>query len=447
MQSWRRMAVWAMTGAAGAGLTARAIAQEVPALVDKQFPGLLNTYKGLHAAPELSHHEAQTSALLADEMRKAGYTVTERVGKYPDGSQAYGVVGIMKNGAGPTLLIRTDLDALPVTEDTKLPYASKVRSKNPAGQDVGVMHACGHDIHITTMIGVARNMAALKNQWHGTLMLIGQPSEETIDGAKAMLADHLYERFGKPDLAISLHDANFAAGKISVVSGPALASSTSIDVVMRGVGSHGAAPESGKDPIVMASEFVVALQTVVSRSVPPSQPAVVTVGDIHGGTKRNIIPDEVKMELTTRCYSEEVRQMIIDGVKRTAKGVAIAAGVPADRMPIVTVLNDESTPATINDPALAARLQKIFVEKLGPDNVIERKSIMGSEDFGVFSLDHKIPAVMFWLGAYDPAKVAESERTGVALPSPHSPFFAPLPEPALRTGITAMTDAAVALLQ
>ena len=447
MQSWRRMAVWAMTGAAGAGLTARAIAQEVPALVDKQFPGLLNTYKGLHAAPELSHHEAQTSALLADEMRKAGYTVTERVGKYPDGSQAYGVVGIMKNGAGPTLLIRTDLDALPVTEDTKLPYASKVRSKNSAGQDVGVMHACGHDIHITTMIGVARNMAALKNQWHGTLMLIGQPSEETIDGAKAMLADHLYERFGKPDLAISLHDANFAAGKISVVSGPALASSTSIDVVMRGIGSHGAAPESGKDPIVMASEFVVALQTVVSRSVPPSQPAVVTVGDIHGGTKRNIIPDEVKMELTTRCYSEEVRQMIIDGVKRTAKGVAIAAGVPADRMPIVTVLNDESTPATINDPALAARLQKIFVEKLGPDNVIERKSIMGSEDFGVFSLDHKIPAVIFWLGAYDPAKVAESERTGVALPSPHSPFFAPLPEPALRTGITAMTDAAVALLQ
>jgi len=447
MRPGQLMAVWAMSAAVTMGLTFRAIAQEVPVLVDKQLPSLLTTYKGLHAAPELSHHEAQTSALLAAEMRKVGYTVTERVGKYPDGSQAYGVVGVMKNGAGPTLLVRTDLDALPVTEDTKLPYASKVRAKNPAGQDVGVMHACGHDIHITTMIGVARNMAALKSQWHGTLMLIGQPSEETIDGAKAMLADHLYERFGKPDLAIALHDANFAAGKVSVVSGPALASSTSIDVVMRGVGSHGAAPEAGKDPIVMASEFVLALQTIVSRSVPPSQPAVVTVGDIHGGTKRNIIPDEVKMELTTRCYSEEVRQMIIDGVKRTAKGVAIAAGVPADRMPVVTVLNDESTPATINDPALAARLQRIFVEKLGADNVIERKAIMGSEDFGIFSLDHKIPAVIFWLGAYDPAKVAESERTGVALPSPHSPFFAPLPEPALRTGITAMTDAAVALLQ
>jgi amidohydrolase len=447
MRTRQWIAACGMTVAAAAGLTSKAIAQEVPALVDKQLPSLLTTYKGIHTAPELSHHEEQTSAMFAEELRKAGYTVTERVGKYPDGSQAYGVVGILKNGAGPTLLVRTDLDALPVTEDTGLQYASKVRSKNPAGQDVGVMHACGHDIHITTMIGVARNMAALKSQWHGTLMLIGQPSEETIDGAKAMLADHLYERFGRPDLAIALHDANFAAGKVSVVSGPALASSTSIDVVMRGIGSHGAAPEAGKDPVVMAGEFIVELQTVVSRSVPPADPAVVTVGHILGGTKRNIIPDEVKMELTTRCYSEEVRQTIIEGVKRTAKGVAIAAGVPADRMPIVTVLDDESTPATFNDPALAARLQKIFVAKLGAENVIERKSIMGSEDFGIFSLDHKIPAVIFWLGAYDPAKVAESERTGVALPSPHSPFFAPLPEPTLRTGVTAMTDAALALLQ
>ncbi len=447
MRPWQWMAVCGMTAAATAGFTTKVMAQEVPALVDKQLPGLLTTYKGLHAAPELSHHEAQTSALLADELRKAGYTVTERVGKYPDGSQAYGVVAILKNGTGPTLLIRADIDALPVTEDTHLPYASKVRSKNPAGQDVGVMHACGHDIHVTTMIGVARNMATLKSQWHGTLMLIGQPSEETIDGAKAMMADHLYERFGKPDLAIALHDANFAAGKVSVVPGPALASSTSIDVVMRGVGSHGAAPEAGKDPIVMAGEFIVALQTVVSRSIPPAQPAVVTVGDIHGGTKRNIIPDEVKLELTARCYNEEVRKTIIEGVKRTARGVAIAAGVPEDRMPIVTVLEDESTPATINDVELSAKLQKIFVAKLGAANVIERKPIMGSEDFGIFSMDHKIPAVIFWLGAYDPAKVVESERTGASLPSPHSPFFAPLPEPALRTGVTAMTDAAIALLQ
>jgi amidohydrolase len=448
MKRWCRMAACGMSAAVvTVSVGIRAGAQEVPALVSQQLPGLVTTYKGIHAAPELSHHEAKTSALLAEEMRKAGFTVTERVGKYPDGSQAYGVVGILKNGAGPTLLVRADMDALPVTEKTGLPYASVVRGKNPAGQDVGVMHACGHDIHVTTMVGLAHNMAALKSRWHGTLMLVGQPSEETIDGAKAMLADHLYERFGKPDMAIALHDSNLPAGKVSVVPGPALASSTSIDVVMRGVGSHGAAPEMGKDPIVMASEFVVDLQTVVSRSVPPQQPAVVTVGDIHGGTKRNIIPDEVKMELTTRCYSEAVRQTIIEGVKRTAKGVAIAAGVPEDRMPVVTVLEDESTPAMINDRALSARLQKLFVAKLGAANVVETPPIMGSEDFGIFSLNEKIPAVIFWLGAYDPAKVAESERTGVTLPSLHSPFFAPLPEPALRTGVAAMTDAALDLLQ
>lgn len=439
--------VWAAVVGMSVGAVGVALGQDVSGIVGGEVPGLVTTYKGLHGAPELSHHEAKTSALLAEELRKAGYAVTERVGKYPDGTQAYGVVAILKNGKGPTLLIRADMDALPVTEATGLPYASTVRSKNPAGQDVGVMHACGHDIHVTTMIGVARAMAAMKDKWHGTLMLVGQPSEETIDGAKAMMADHLYERFGRPDMAIALHDANFAAGKVSVVPGPALASSTSIDVVMRGVGSHGSAPEAGKDPIVMAAAFITQVQTVVSRSVSPQQPAVVTVGDIHGGTKRNIIPDEVKMELTTRSYSEAVRQTIIDGVKRTARGVAIAAGVPEDRMPVVTVLDDESTPAMINDVALSARLQKIFVAKLGAENVIERKPIMGSEDFGIFSMGEKIPAVIFWLGAYDPAKVAESEKTGKALPSPHSPLFAPLPEPALRTGVTAMTDAALELLQ
>ena len=443
MSRWRRVAIAvavAMAGAAGE-------AQTVPALVQQQLPGLLTTYKGLHEAPELSHHEVKTSALLANELRKAGYTVTERIGRYPDGSQAYGVVGILKNGAGPTLLVRTDLDALPVQEKTGLPYASKVRTKNDAGQDVSVMHACGHDIHITTMIAVAGNMAALKDRWHGTLMLIGQPSEETIDGAKAMLADHLYERFGRPDMAIALHDTNIPAGEVAVVPGPAFASSTSIDVVMRGIGSHGSAPEDGKDPIVMAAEFIVDLQTVVSRSISPQEPGVVTVGDIHGGTKRNIIPDEVKMELTTRSYSEDVRQAIIQGVKRTAQGVAIAAGVPESRMPVVTVLENESTPAMINDTALSERLVKLFVEKLGAANVVTMKPIMGSEDFGVFSLDGKIPSVIFWLGAYDPAKVAESKKSGVPLPYLHSPLFAPDPEPTLRTGVTAMTDAALALLK
>jgi hippurate hydrolase len=437
---------WLVAAGCGA-LTVSASAQNVSQFVDREIPSLVTTYKQLHAAPELSHHEEKTSAFVAEELRKAGYTVTERIGHYYDGSQAYGVVGILKNGAGPTLLIRADMDALPVTEETGLAYASKVRSTNPAGQDVGVMHACGHDIHVTTLLGTARAMASMKSQWHGTLMLVGQPSEETIDGAKAMMDDHVYEKFGKPDMAIALHDSPFPAGLVAVVPGPALASSTSIDVIMRGVGSHGSAPEAGKDPIVMAGEFITELQTIVSRSVPPQQPAVVTVGQIHGGTKRNIIPDEVKLELTTRAYSEAVRQTIIEGVKRTAKGVAIAAGVPEDRMPIVNVLEHESTPATINDLELSAKLQKVFTAKLGAEHVIEVKPIMGSEDFGFFGDNGKVPYVIFWLGADDPKEFAEHQSKGIAMPALHSAHFAPLPEPALRTGVTAMTSAALELLQ
>ncbi|MDE1177712.1 MAG: amidohydrolase [Edaphobacter sp.] len=440
------MKSWLAVMACGA-VAASAVAQDVKTFVGHETPNLVATYKQLHAAPELSHHEEKTSAFVASELRKDGFTVTDRIGRYYDGSQAYGVVGIMKNGSGPTLLIRADMDALPVTEDTGLPYASKVRSTNPAGQEVGVMHACGHDIHVTTLVGVARAMAAMKSQWHGTLMLVGQPSEETIDGAKAMMDDHLYERFGKPDMAIALHDSPFPAGLVAVVPGPALASSTSIDVIMRGIGSHGSAPEAGKDPVMMAGEFITEVQTVVSRSVPPQQPAVVTIGQIHGGTKRNIIPDEVRLELTTRAYSEEVRQTIIEGVKRTARGVAIAAGVPEDRMPIVNVLEHESTTATINDPALSAKLVSVFKDKLGADHVIDVKPIMGSEDFGFFGDNGKVPYVIFWLGADDPKDFADHQAKGLSMPALHSAHFAPLPEPALRTGVTAMTSAAISLLQ
>jgi amidohydrolase len=425
------------------------LAQDLPALVNDELPGLVETYKGIHEHPELSHHEERTAALLAEELRKAGYTVTEHVGKYPDGSQAYGVVGILKNGTGSTLLIRTDEDALPIVEETGAAYASHVKTKNATGQEVGVMHACGHDIHVTNMIGTARALAAMKSQWRGTLMLIGQPSEETIDGAKAMLADHLYERFGMPDMAIALHDTNgLAAGTVAVTSGPALASSTSVDVIMRGIGGHGAAPQAGKDPVVMAAEFIVQLQTIVSRQESPQDPAVVTVGDIHGGTKRNIIPYEVKMELTTRAFSDHARQVIVDGIRRTAQGVAISAGVPEDRAPIITVLEDESTPVLYNDPALAARVKASLVQALGAKNVFDGKAAMASEDFGVFGLDgRKIPTVMFSLGAMDPAKLAAAEAAGTELPGPHTSRFQPIPEPTLRTGVTAMTSAAIALLE
>lgn len=424
------------------------VGQELNALVSEELPGLVATYKDIHAHPELSHQEARTSSLLAEALRRDGYAVTEHVGKYKNGNQAFGVVGVLKNGDGPRLLIRADMDALPIAEETGVSYASHVTAKNASGQDVGVMHACGHDVHTTTLIGVAHAMAALKAKWHGTLMLIGQPSEETIDGAKAMLADGLYERFGKPDMAIALHDsAEREAGTVSLASGPALASATSVDVTMRGISGHGAIPQLAKDPVVMAAEFIVQLQTIVSRQADPSSPVVLTVGDIHGGTRRNIIPTEVKMELTTRSFNDQTRQIALDGIRRTAEGVALAAGVPQDRAPIVTVLEDESTPLTYNDPALAGRVKALLVQTLGADKVFDAKPQMPSEDFGILGLDRKIPAVMFWLNAMDAQKWKAAHAEGKELPGPHNSRFEPTPELTLKTGVTAMSSVAIGLLQ
>lgn len=424
-----------------------AVAQDLPTLVNSELPQLLTTYTTLHQHPELSHQEKQTSALLANDLRKVGFTVTENVGKYDDGGQAYGVVAVMKNGSGPTVLVRTELDALPVEEKTGLPYASHIRARNEAGNDVGVMHACGHDIHITTLLGTGQALAQLKNQWHGTLILIGQPAEEAVDGARAMLNDNLYTRFGKPDYVIALHDdATLEAGKVSIISGPALAAVNSVDVTMRGVGSHGARPEMSKDPVVMAAEFIMAIQTIVSRQIPPLDPAVVTVGVIHGGTRRNIIPDEVKMSLTVRSFSDDVQKQILADLKRTAEGIAIAAGVPSDRMPLVTV-GAESSPATYNNPELADRLRAVCAHTLGADNVVKSRPEMVSEDFGLFGLEgHQIPTVQLRLGAVAPEKIAESQRTGKPLPSLHSALFAPLPEPTIRTGVIVMTSAVLDLI-
>jgi amidohydrolase len=430
-------------------LTAPVLAEDLSRLVDGELPGLVSTYKGIHAHPELSHHEEITAALLATELRKAGFTVTEHVGKYPDGTQAYGVVAILENGPGRRLLIRTDMDALPIVEETGLSYASHIKSKNAAGQEIGVMHACGHDVHVTNMIGTARALAGSRAKWHGTVMLIGQPSEETLDGAKAMLTDHLYERFGTPNLAIALHDTNSrAAGTVAITSGPALAGVTSVDVTLRGIGGHGAEPQNGKDPIVMAGEFIVQVQTIVSRQEDPRDPSVVTIGDIHGGTKRNVIPYEVKLELTTRAFSDKAMQIILDGIRHAAQGVALSAGVPEDRQPIVTILANESGPSTYNDPALTTRVKAALVNALGAQHVFDEDPIMASEDFGLFGLEgHRIPTVMFWLGAMDPVKLAAAQAAGKSLPGPHTSLFEPIPEPTLRTGVTAMTSGAIALLQ
>ena len=432
---------------AATALTAGAQAPaDLAASVQSQLPALTETYKHLHRNPELSRHEEQTSAFLAAELRKLGYTVTEHVGKYEDGAQAFGVVAVLENGAGPRLLIRTDMDALPVEEKTGLDYASTVKTTNAQGQSVGVMQACGHDLHMTVFLGVARELAARKAQWHGTLMLIGQPAEEVVQGAAAMLADHLYDRFGKPDFVVSEHDSPEApAGSVSLKGGPLLASATSINVVMRGIGGHGSRPEAGKDPIVLAAEFVLVAQTIVSRQIDPQQSAVLTVGTIHGGTKNNIIPDEVAMGLTLRTYSMVQRDQIVADVRRTANGLAEAYGIPADRMPVVTM--GESTPPTLNDAALAERLRASAVASLGKDRVLDARAIMGSEDVGLFSLEGKIPAVMYWLGAADPGKLAESRRSGVPLPGLHSALFAPVYAPAITAGVTAMTAMALDLLK
>jgi hippurate hydrolase len=419
---------------------------DLAASVARQLPSLTETYKHLHRNPELSRQEEKTSAYVAAELRKLGYTVTEHVGKYDDGAQAYGVVAVLENGPGPRLLIRTDMDALPVEEKTGLDYASTVKSTNAQGQPVGVMHACGHDLHMTVLLGTAREMAERKSQWHGTLMLIGQPSEEIILGAQAMMADRLYERFGRPDLVLAEHDSNdLPAGSISLKGGPLLASANTITVTIRGIGGHGSAPQAGKDPIVLAAEFVLVAQTIVSRQIDPQQPAVLTVGTIHGGTKNNIIPDEVTLGLTLRTYSATVRDQIIADIRRTAKGLAEAYGIPANLMPTVTL--GESTPATINDPALNERLRASATAALGKDRVLEAHAVMGSEDVGQFSLDGKIPAVMYWLGAADPGKLAESRSSGVPLPSLHSALFAPVYAPAITTGVTAMSAMALDLLK
>ena len=310
------------------------------------------------------------------------------------------------------------------------------------------MHACGHDVHMTSLIGTAKMLAALKDQWRGTLILIGQPAEETGDGAKAMLADGLYTRFPKPDFVLGLHDhAEYEAGKIIYAPGYAMASATSIDLTIRGLGGHGSKPEATKDPVVIASQIVLALQTIVSRENSPLDPAVVTIGSIHGGAKRNIIPDEVVLQLTIRTYKEEVRQRIVASIERIAKGVALAAGVPEDRAPVLKIIESEGVPALYNEPQLTERLTTAISKAIGSDNVAKAPPMMASEDFGSFSLDRKIPSAYLWLGAIEPARVEASRKSGKPLPSLHSSLFQPLPEPTLRNGVRAMTAAVLELMK
>lgn len=415
-------------------------AADPSALIRQELPSLINLYKQLHTNPELSMHEVETAARVAKELREAGLEVTEKVG-------GHGVVGVLKNGEGPVILVRTDLDALPVKEQTGAPYASTKVVKDDLGREVNVMHACGHDIHMTSFIGTARALYKLRDQWKGTVVMIGQPAEERVLGARLMLRAGLFSKFPKPDKAIALHCASdMPHGSVGIVEGYALANVDSVEIVVKGVGGHGSMPHLCKDPIVLASHIVLALQTIVSREVRPGDPAVVTVGSIHGGTKSNIISDEVRLQLTLRSYKTETRQHLIDSIKRIVKAQAESVGMSADKMPEV-IVSDDQTPALYNQPALCAEVRRHLESALGEAKVVTREPVMGAEDFAEYGLTkEKVPLCMFWLGTQSPEVLTEAKKKGITLPSLHSPYFKPIPEPSIETGVKAMTSALLGLL-
>ncbi len=392
--------------------------------VDSVYPQVKALYVDLHEHPELSAHEVNTAAKVAAKLRQVGYDVTEKVG-------GTGVVAVLRNGPGPTVMLRTELDALPVEEKTGLPYASKVTTKNDAGLTVPVMHACGHDIHMAALVGTAEIMAKTKDQWHGTLVLIGQPAEETVGGAQGMIADGLFTRFPKPDVGVALHTTNgLPAGKVGFTPEYAASNADTVNITIYGKGGHGASPESTVDPIVIAARVILTLQTIVSREIKPGDPAVITVGYIQGGTKNNIIPDEVHLGLTVRSYTPEVRKHLQAAIERVAKAEAQAANAP--KAPLVQVA--ESTDALYNDPKLAERLSQALIQALGAGRVEKAPPIMASEDYSYF-VEAGVPSFYFWLGVADPEKFKEAKASGIQLPSNHSPFFAPDMEPSLKTAI------------
>lgn len=401
--------------------------------IDKERPSLIQLYEHLHANPELSFQEENTSARMAQEIRALGFEVTEKVG-------GFGVVAVLKNGPGKTVLVRTDLDGLPVREIGSVPYVSKATTKDDAGNEVPVMHACGHDMHMTCWVGAARALAAFKGQWRGTLVFIGQPAEERGMGALAMIEDGLFKRFPKPDVCLALHcDAGLPAGSVGFTSGPATASTDTVDIVIKGIGGHGAMPNTTKDPIVLASQIVLAFQTIDSRELHPVEPVVVTVGKFNGGTKHNIIPDKVELGLTVRTTSPETRTQVLEAIKRICRGHALAAGLPENLMPEVK-LTGPGTPSLFNDPELTARVSHVWAESFGKDNVIERKATMAGEDFSRYTMTpEKIPVFLAWIGTVAPGKFEKAQKTGEALPSLHSPFYRPEPAPSITFGVKAMT--------
>ena len=417
-------------------------ADDLDKAIKADLPSLMEIYRDLHSHPELSGEEVRTAAKLAAEARRLGVEVTEKVG-------GTGVVAVMKNGEGPTVLLRADMDGLPLEEKTGLPFASTVKAKTRQGNDTYVMHACGHDTHMTGWVATARQLAARKDEWAGTLVMILQPAEETGEGALAMLEDGLYTRFPKPDYALAFHDAAGApAGYIGYAPGFALANVDSVDIRVKGIGGHGAYPHTTKDPIVLASRIVGALQTLVSREIDPQESAVVTVGSFQAGSKHNIISDEALLLLTVRSYGDDTRAKLLDGIKRIARGEAITAGMPEDRMPEVTLREAEFTPATYNSPEFTVEMAKLFESRFGEERVKQSKPVMGGEDFSRFRrADENIKSMIFWVGGVPMAEYQAAQDEGTKLPSLHSPFWAPDAEKVITTGAEALTAATLQIMK
>jgi hippurate hydrolase len=405
--------------------------------IDAQADDLLKLYTHLHAHPELSLQEKESAARMADELEKLGFTVTTKIG-------GHGVVGVFKNGDGPIVWVRADMDALPVTEQTGLPYASKVKAKDRGGNEVGVMHACGHDVHMTCFVGTARTLVNLKKEWAGTLVFVAQPAEEIGAGARMMIEDGLFKKFPKPDYCLALHaDASLPVGQIHYTEGLAMANVDTVDLTIKGKGGHGAAPHTTIDPIVLAAKVVVDLQTIVSRDIEPGDPAVVTVGSIHGGTKHNITPNEVKLQLTVRSTSDKTRDKILKAIDRKAKAQADSVGAPAPEMKVNL---DEFCPLLSNDPKLTKRLMTLFGSVLGAENIVARKPIMGGEDFSRFA-STGAPICMYFLGTIEPEKFAASKKEGgKPLPSTHNDGYYPQPAPSLKMGVRTMSLAVIDLM-
>lgn len=408
--------------------------------LSKAMPAIEKFYLDLHQSPELSYHEQKTGKKVADRLTQLGFKVTSNVG-------GFGVVGIYKNGEGPTVMIRTDTDGLPIIEQTGKSYASKVKVIDEHGAKVGVMHGCGHDIHMSSFIGTAEQLIAHKKQWQGTLMMVAQPAEEVGGGAKAMLSEGLFSKYAKPDHIIALHvSASVPAGKVSMKNEYTMASVDSVDITIKGKGGHGAYPHTTIDPVVIAARTVLTLQTITSRELSPLEPSVITVGSIHGGSKHNVISDEVKLQLTLRSYNPDVRSAQIAAIKRITAGIAQSAGLNESNYPVIYVHEDESIPSTYNNPAQTDIVRNSIASAIGDTNVLETQAVMAGEDFGLYGrTDENIPITLFWLGGVNQAQYADSIKTGEVLPSLHSSKFAPDYKVAIPTGIKAMSNAAVAL--